>query len=126
MRDVGDVSAEVWDEELRRTGRVVFPLRRRSALQALLPLLAVAVLVVLGPLLAGAPPPDVDVLFVVAAYAVLIGPPVYQLVTQRPAVVDLDGILRLSQRNVRDLPEFRGWLGTVLADQRRTPTSHSS
>ncbi|MFD3403651.1 hypothetical protein ACFWUU_23410 [Kribbella sp. NPDC058693] len=113
--------------ELRRAGRVVFPLRRRWAFQALLALLPVAVLAVLGPLLAGAPPPDfVDVLFVVAAYAVLIGPPVYQLVTQRPAVVDLDGILRLSQRNVRDLPEFRGWLGTVLADQRCTPTSHNS
>lgn len=166
MRDMGDVSADVWAEELRRTGRVVFPLRRRWALQALVPLLPVAVMVVLGPLLAGAPPPDVvDVLFVVAAYAVLLGLPVYQLLTQRPAVVvDLEGIrygrrrflpwdavgglgvviglplgrtflvirrdrsgknIRLSQRNVRDLPEFRRWLETVLTDQRRTPTSHN-
>ncbi|HZX02648.1 hypothetical protein, partial [Kribbella sp.] len=94
MRDMGDASADEWDAEVRRTGRVVFPLRRRWVLQ-LLPLqLLPPVLVLLVPLLAGAPAPEAVVAFpVLLVYAAVIATLSYQLVARRPAVVvGRDGI----------------------------------
>ncbi|WP_427889408.1 hypothetical protein ACQHIV_39310 [Kribbella sp. GL6] len=157
MRDMGDATADVWAAELRRTGRVVFPLRRRWTL-LLVPLQILPPLLILGLLLRAAPPPGVvDVLVVAAVYAVLIGIRLYQLIVQRPAVVvDRDGIrygrrkflpwsaigglgvvigpplgrsflvirrdltsknVRLYQQNIRDLPEFRRWLGALLMER---------
>ncbi|WP_344192832.1 hypothetical protein [Kribbella karoonensis] len=155
---MGERPAAAWTDELRRTGRVVFPLRRRWMLPLFLSQVLAVVLAVLLPLLDGAPSPGVvGALVFAAVYAVLIGIGVFRLVAQRPAVVvDHDGIrygrrkflpwsaigglgivigaplertflvirrdlsrknLRLSQRNVRDLQEFRQWLGAVLVER---------
>ncbi|MGZ0151504.1 hypothetical protein ACXJJ3_30925 [Kribbella sp. WER1] len=160
MRDLGDASAEVWDAEWRRSGRVVFPLRRRSTLLMFLFQILPAVVVLGSLLLGGAPAPGlVDALFLAPVCALVIGIVIYRLVARRPVVVvDRDGIrhgrrrflpwsaisglgvvsgppfdqtflvirqdlstknIRLRQQNIRNLPQFRHWLGTLLVEHRQ-------
>ncbi|MFD7155827.1 hypothetical protein ACFV9C_14565 [Kribbella sp. NPDC059898] len=156
MRDMGDASADVWDAELRRTGRVVFPLRRRVTLVTYPLLVLVLALQPLYLLLDGVQPDLVGNLIWAALFAGFIGTGLYRFIAQRPVVVvDQEGVrygrrkylpwgavrgigivsglpggrsllvhpwdmsaksLRLFQQNVRDMPAFRHWLETVLAE----------
>ncbi|MEU4287995.1 hypothetical protein AB0E63_07220 [Kribbella sp. NPDC026596] len=98
MTVMGEAPPAVWADEFRRTGRVVFPLRRRTVLwglaQGLPPLVLMSVFWVPDALEAGgAERVSVQVLGV--AYVMALGFGAWQLVTQRPAVtVDRAGIRR--------------------------------
>jgi hypothetical protein len=101
MTAIGDGPAEVWTAEFRRSGRVVFPLRRQPLLRqtwsagGLLGLLAIAALphaLKSGGLL--------RIVGIVVTTAVLIGLCVsgWQLLTRRPALtIDTAGV-RLGRR----------------------------
>ncbi|MEI8410281.1 MULTISPECIES: hypothetical protein [unclassified Kribbella] len=96
MAVMGDQSAEVWAEELRRTGRVVFPVRRRPALIRL----AAVVLLFGGSQVSSLIDlPDAGkaevilTLLGLSAVLCLVGMCVWQLITRRPVViVDGEGI----------------------------------
>jgi hypothetical protein len=102
MAVMGEAPPEVWAEEFRRAGRVVFPIRRRTVVwglaQALVPPVLFAFFWFPGALEAGGAR-RVSVLVLVVAYVIALGISVWQLVTQRPTVtVDLQGIRRGRRR----------------------------
>ncbi|WP_432880762.1 hypothetical protein ACQPYH_35920 [Kribbella sp. CA-245084] len=108
MRDMGDASAEVWDEELRRTGRVVFPLRRRATLVAYPVVVLGLVLSALNLLLHGVQRDAVGDLLWAALFAGFIGSGAYRFVAQRPSVVvDREGI-RYGRRKYLPWSAVRG------------------
>ena len=98
MAVMGEESPERWADEWRRTGRVVFPLRRRPVLWGFAQLLVVGTVIAVFGL------PDMVeygggariAAFVLAPlYVFGIGLGIWQLVAQRPVViVDQDGIRR--------------------------------
>jgi hypothetical protein len=97
MTVMGEDSPERWSDELRSTGRVVFPLRRRPMIWSLLLLLPCAVMFgfwVPDALDAGGPEGS-SALVVIALWPIAIALFSWQFVTQRPALtVDREGIRR--------------------------------
>ncbi len=96
MPTMGELGPAEWTEELQRSGRVVFPLRRRPAA-----LRAAVILLLLTPsnvfsILDFADETTVGRIFDgfgLTAYAVILGGVTWQLVTRRPiVVVDGEGI----------------------------------
>jgi hypothetical protein len=109
---MGEASPEAWTEEFRRTGRVVFPARRRPAIVRLL-----IVVVVFGvnpavSLAINLHDGRGEVVLRLVSFAfslILIGFCIWQLVTRRPVlIVDQDGI-RFGRK------KFMPWtdLGTI-------------
>lgn len=104
MAVMGDASAEVWAEELRRTGRVVFPQRPRALVfKALwLALSCVPAAVSFPDMLAEGGFARVLGLLVAATFIGGVGCLVWQVITGRPVLtVDREGI-RFGRR-------FRPW-----------------
>jgi hypothetical protein len=109
---MGEASAEVWTNEFRRTGRVVFPVRRRPVVVRLV------LIVVLG---TGGPVMSLGdwhargglrLAFVVlglASYGIFAGVMVWQLITQRPTLTVDDEGIRLGRKR------FMAWtdVGTI-------------
>ena len=95
MAVMGEAPPEAWAEEFRRTGRVVFPLRRRSLVMDLAqpPFVVALVGFQLPRALDAGGAMRISYLVLVAALPLAIGFSVWQLVTQRPALtVDHEGI----------------------------------
>lgn len=109
---MGEASPEAWTEEFRRTGRVVFPVRRRPAIVRLLVVVAlfgVNPAVSLAVHLHDGRGEVIWRIVSLAASLTLVGFCIWQLVTRRPVViVDQDGI-RFGRK------KFMPWtdLGTI-------------
>ncbi|MEV4260315.1 hypothetical protein [Kribbella sp. NPDC049584] len=104
MAAIGDGPTEVWTAELRRTGRVVFPLRRQPLLRqtrsAFILLILLAIADLPHALKTGG---ALRIVAIVVTTAVLIGLSVsgWKLVTRRPTLtVDTTGVRRGRRRFV--------------------------
>ncbi|MFG1817139.1 hypothetical protein ACGFIF_25505 [Kribbella sp. NPDC049174] len=88
--------SEVWTDELRRTGRVVFPVRRLTVVvRCFVPAVAIGVLTVvsLNQELTLGTPETVQLVAGIVIVAALVGVGVWQLATGRPAItIDREGI----------------------------------
>ena len=105
MTVMGEAPPEVWAEELRRTGRVVFPLRRRPVIWTCAYPLVVSTVVLalwLPDALEASQAERISALAAVGLFVFAMALGVWQVVTQRPMLtVDHDGI--------RFRRKFRPW-----------------
>jgi hypothetical protein len=96
MTVMGEAPPEVWTDELRRTGQVVFPLRRRPAIWTFAPsgaLTTVALTLWLPNALEASQAERVSAFAAMGLYLFALGFGAWQLVTQRPMLtVDHHGI----------------------------------
>ncbi|MFI7063959.1 hypothetical protein ACIBL3_23435 [Kribbella sp. NPDC050124] len=85
-------SAEVWSDELRRAGQVVFPIRRSTvALRCFGPAVPIGIGIFTRP--EPSFPADIMAGVMVVLWVVLVGSGVWHLVTKRPMVtVDDEGV----------------------------------
>ncbi|MGW6280106.1 hypothetical protein [Kribbella sp. NPDC055071] len=97
MTVMGERSPEAWTTELQRTGRVVFPLRRRSVLLGLayvIPVTAFAA-IRMPDVLGSGRVERISIFAALVLYAVAVAAAACQLIVQRPVVVvDREGIRR--------------------------------
>jgi hypothetical protein len=123
MTVMGEAPPEAWTDELRRTGRVVFPLRRQPLVWRTSTLIIPMVFV------ATAAPGALEYgirfgrrKFMPWSEIGALGSPGSPTFDQTFTVIPNTRRrkLTLRQQNVRDLPAFRHWLEELLAQHRAT------